>query len=337
MENHNKNTISRRYFLKQMGIGLLAVPSFNISHAFAMPNEQLIAKTKLCMGTLVTIKASHTNQQKLQESLAHAFSEINRLEAIFSRHDEHTPLAYLNTHGTLHDTPHEMLVVLQEATHIEKLTNSAFNPAILPILQHLEKKNSASPKDIKELMALVDTKAIHISDSTIKLKKSGMQITLDGIAKGYIVDQVAHILDNCGIEHYLINAGGDMRAKGLKYSTQNEKWIVAIEDPKKQAQYPRIFPLHNQALATSGSYEKNFAHGWHHLITPDYTMKNAHSPQIQSVSVLAPNAMQADAYATAFSCMPTQKALNLSNSLPHIACLIIAHNGTIHTSKSWLV
>ena len=90
------------------------------------------------------------------------------------------------------------------------------------------------------------------------MKQSGSIVTLDAIAKGYIVDFVADFFEEKGIRNYLINAGGDIRVNGMKsFEKGNEKtWKIAIEDPYKQKNYPAVFSLMRGAVATSGNYER---------------------------------------------------------------------------------
>lgn len=330
---------SRRQFLKQLSvaIGAISASSFILPKAYAQVNAEMFTQTRLLMGTVVTIKAVDVSQDKALQSMSLAFDEVARLEALLTRHNSSSPLAYLNTHGKLSDAPQELLHVVKEAQQVETLTSGAFNPSVLPLLKELEKNNSISEKELIRLSSLVQRNASQVRGNSLQLKSQDMQISLDGIAKGYIVDRVAHMLDTCGMQAYLINAGGDIRAKGLKSQVLGQKWTVAVEDPYKQGNYPSVLPLVNGAMATSGSYEKNFKNSWSHLITPSYNNSNAHSSSIKSVSVIAPTAMQADALATAFSCMPVAHSLSLVNKLPQVSCFIIDSKDAIYKSSQWSV
>lgn len=185
-------------------------------------------------------------------------------------------------------------------------------------------------KAIEKAIALTSPEAIHIEGDSIRFASRGMGITLDALAKGYIVDAAAAKLEEHGVERYLINAGGDIRAAGKKSAQQ--PWIVAIEDPEKKQDYPSIISLHNEALATSGIYERYYdkARVHHHLVSPyDGSSPSNHI----SVSVKAPTSMQADALATTLSLMPQDQGMALIDSLPHCACLIVTRDGTL--AKSW--
>ena len=332
---------NRRQFLKA-GIftcSALCLPRF----ASAAQKTEIYSETRLLMGTVVTLKVAHGNKDFAYESFAKAFAEMERAEALFTRHKSSSALSLLNTQKKLSDAPQDLITVLRETQKIEKMSGGAFNPSVLPVLEYLEAQNSVSQSEIKELFALVQRNSIQINNNSIALSQGDIKITLDGIAKGYIVDKAAQVFEACGVQDFLINAGGDVRAKGMKQSSllNKEAWRVAIEDPNKQNNYPAVLSLYHGALATSGSYEKAFAGNLHHIIMPSYaesalSSQTQISPNLRSVSVLAPTAMEADALSTALSCMSIENALNLVDKMASISCFIIAQDDSVHKSKNWI-
>ena len=93
------------------------------------------------------------------------------------------------------------------------------------------------------------SKNIEVKESTIAFKRTGMGVTLDGIAKGHIVDCFAMALQEQGITSYLINAGGDIRSAGTK--EKRLPWTVAVQDPLKRNNFPDVIELVDGAVATS--------------------------------------------------------------------------------------
>lgn len=306
-----------------------------------------VSDTQAKMGTFVNLQCLAMSEQSAKETIAQAFLHIDRLEQIFSRHDSASLLSVLNAQGSLTDFPKEFKCVLVQARAIENQTYGAFNPSVLPVLKYLETNSHITAKEFQENFSRIIKNPVHISEKNIQLKQSDSTITLDAIAKGYIVDQTAAFFEKQGIHDYLINAGGDIRVKGMKsYQKGQEKtWRIAIEDPYKQGNYPAVFSLMRGALATSGSYEKNFGNKRSHIILPSLENDNQQlfvsgsfehiSPTVKSVSVVAPTAMQADAYATAISCMPVQNAIDYINKDTRLACMIIAEDDSITCSKNW--
>jgi thiamine biosynthesis lipoprotein len=194
------------------------------------------------------------------------------------------------------------------------------------------KASFPSRAEIREVLDLVGSANIEINERTIAFQRSGMGITLDGIAKGHIVDCVAEVLEHNGVTCYLINAGGDIRAAGTKESRL--PWTVAVQDPLKREDYPDVIELGDGAVATSGSYEIYFDRDRliHHIVSS----RTGASPQLKSsVSVTAPTTVAADALATTLFVMQPEACLGLIESIPNCECLIVDAAGTQQRSKGW--
>jgi thiamine biosynthesis lipoprotein len=117
-----------------------------------------------------------------------------------------------------------------------------------------------------------------------------MQITFDGIAKGYAVDRVAELLEMRGYHNYLVNFSGNMRWRGQ--SIDKKPWNIAVWDPAQKKITP--IPSREQgAIATSGN-----EHQSGHLIDPRTTKPITSGPQ--SVSAIGPSAAICDVLSTTF-------------------------------------
>ena len=159
-----------------------------------------------------------------------------------------------------------------------------------------------------------------------------MGITLDGIAKGYIVDKASKILAGHRINNHLINAGGDIRAIGKR--SDKKPWVVAIQDPQKKGHYPDTIYLTDGAIATSGNYEIYFDREkiFHHIVDP----KTGFSPELNnSVSVTAKTAMDADALSTAVFVMNPVLGTRFINSLPMCESFVIEKGNKRFKSAGW--
>jgi thiamine biosynthesis lipoprotein len=178
----------------------------------------------------------------------------------------------------------------------------------------------------------VGSDKIEINDSHIKLKKRGMKLTLAGLAKGYIVDKASEVLFSHGIKNHLINAGGDMKAAGLR--DDRKPWKVAIQDPGKGNKHLDVIELSDTSVATSGNYENYFDAEkiYHHITNP----KTGLSPVLNSsASVMAPTTMEADALATSLMVMDPDYGTRFINSLPGRESLVFARNNEIRKSTGW--
>jgi thiamine biosynthesis lipoprotein len=133
------------------------------------------------------------------------------------------------------------------------------------------------------------------------LRKDRAELGLDlsGIAKGYAVDAIAEHLLEMGVANFLVEIGGEFRAKGV--SSRGETWIVEVENPLPHSSgRPALVTLGDVAIATSGPY-RNFVvregKRLSHVVDPRSGAPVA--SELISVSVIAPSAMQADGWATA--------------------------------------
>ncbi len=328
-----QKTFSRRHVLKGLAVTALCV------HAplGAFAAERVHTQTRVALGTFVTLHAVHTSADAAEKAFAHAFDTITQLEAELTRHNSASPLSYLHTQGALNDVPQSLAYVLHRAQRAHSLTQGAFDISVAPLVdmfrthQNPQGHMTIDAAQLAEVRELVDASKVHISDDgrRIRLEHSGMALTLDGIAKGHIVDSASAVLAQHGMTHHLVNIGGDIRAHGMK--SVGQPWRVAVENPTGTQAI--TLPLHG-AIATSGNYAMFYdaAKKHHHLIDP--TRKQ--SPQhISSVSVLAPTALEADALATALSVLPVNTGLQLVRSLAGRECCMITAQGNVMRSDGW--
>lgn len=334
---------SRRDFLRWTlaGSGLLLAGAATVlepaparaAARFSVPVQQ----TALFMGTMVSITVACSPSTQAHDAMDLAFAEGRRLEKLLTRHDAAAPLGVLNSQGSLHDVPPELLAVWERAHGICHLTGGAFDATVLPLLRLLENRSNPdgeivlADSEVRDALALVDIEAVRAGRDGMRLGKSGMGLTLDGIAKGHIVDAMSAVLLREGCENHLINAGGDILARGHK--APGVAWRVAVEDPQKRGHYPQVLELRNQAIATSGGYEMTYdARGRHHHLLDPGTGK---SPVLGSMSVLAATCMQADALATGLSVLPAAEALALADSFSGCACGRLRRDGRMQVSRRW--
>ncbi len=334
--------LTRRSLLKGTATSALLFQGWD---AFASPftheedKASLHTQTRLALGTFVTLHAVHSNKDVAEKALAHAFDRISTLEAELTRHNTGAPLAHLSKYGTLNDAPKHLIHVLQRAQRAHSITQGAFDISVAPLInlyqthQNPQGSMRINPAELAQARELVNAAHVHINadKQRVTLDRSGMALTLDGIAKGYIVDKASETLVQHGVANHLVNIGGDIRASGLKSASQ--PWRIGIDNPITNKQH--TLPLH-ASIATSGNYAMFYdaKKQHHHLIDPSRKQSPQH---ISSVSVLAPTALEADALATALSVLPTNASLQLIHSLAGRECCIINTQGNIITSNGWPV
>jgi thiamine biosynthesis lipoprotein len=297
-----------------------------------------VTSSKPAMGTLVSVTAIGRTRDEAEEAIGRGFEEMDRLIPILSRYEASSAVTCLNDSGRLSGAPPEFSRVLSRSLYYHWLSGGTFDISVEPLVnlfrERLDGTTPTEPSraEVAEALGLVGSQNIVVGSRSAHFARSGMGITLDGIAKGYIVDAIAGELERSGIGSYLINAGGDIRTAGSKPG--QKPWTVAVQDPSKRGSFPDTVHLTDGAVATSGSYEIYFDRDrlFHHVVDS----KSGRSPDLsQSVSVQAPTAMAADALATGVFVMEPRKGVEFIDSLPGCECLVIDNEGRQLRSRSW--
>lgn len=333
---------NRREFLKFMGaLGIGATPLvlFPLTQAKVFsPGLSTANKTRPLMGTYVTVTVLDPSGDRATEAMETAFAEIERLIPLMDRHACDTPVAHLNRAGRLKDVPPELDEVINLGMRIHHLTGGLFDITVKPILDLFENffsLTSGPPPaiEVQKVLQQVGARNVHYGKGDIRFLKEGMEITLDGIAKGYIVDRAISVLKSLGIRHALINAGGDIRALGDKGGVT--PWKIAIQDPLDKNRIVQTIPLQDRAIATSGNYENYFDPDkkFHHIINPQTGL----SPQrFSSVSVLASSLSVADALSTAaFIPSSDEKTRGFFRAIHEAEALWIDRRKTMTKTEGW--
>ncbi len=321
---------TRRFFLKSLSAAAAMLPFT----AVARPESPEIAsETRLMMGTFVTVLISGVSDTHAAEASGRAFARMADLEQTLTRFSSSSPLGQLNSAGRLRDVPQEFLTVIRAAARMHQVTSGAFDPTVLPLLRVLEQNpDTPDAKAMTEAAELIGMERVHVSEQGIYFDRTGMKVSLDGIAKGYIADEGARVLLASGVNNFLINAGGDIVAHGSKNGLS---WRVAVENPEKYeglCEYPAVLLLRDQAVATSGSYENvlNRAGTLNHILNP----ATGRCASLPGVSVTAASALEADALATALCVMPDP--VGFTDGLPGTACLVTLKGGATCRSSRWV-
>lgn len=307
-----------------------------VTSACSKSSLEKATSTRLAMGTTVTIIFLHESGSDYEKIMNEAFDEIKRLSGIMGHYDRNSQVSRLNREGILEKADPQLMEVVERALEYNKLTKGAFDITIWPIIElfrdRFKENKVPREEEIKKVLALVGSDKIEVKGSTIRLMKKGMKISLDGLAKGYIVDMASKVLLEHGIKNHLINAGGDIKTSGLR--EDGRPWKVAIQDPAKKDNHLDVIELTDSSVATSGNYENYYDAEkiFHHIANP----KTGFSPVLNSsASIIAPTAMEADALATALMVMAPDYGISFINSLSGREVLIINREDKLIKSSGW--
>lgn len=193
-----------------------------------------------------------------------------------------------------------------------------------------------SAKAISQTLAQIGSDSIDVDlkTNTVRKLNPSSRLDLSGIAKGHAVDRVASLLDEQGFDSYLVEVGGELKARGRKPDAI--AWKVAIERPLAgQRDVFRILNLENAAIATSGDYRNFFADGgqrFSHSIDPRTGAPVGH--ELASVSVVATSTMAADALSTALMIMGPDEAMQFAQEQQIAAHLILKSGSSLKEAYS---
>ncbi|MCM4154795.1 FAD:protein FMN transferase [Gramella sp. AN32] len=194
---------------------------------------------------------------------------------------------------------------------------------------------------LDSLQQLVGFNNIELStDNTIQKKDAMIYLDFNAIAKGYTIDVIADFLESNDVDNYLVELGGELRAKG-KNLDKDANWVVGIDDPMQQ-EGDRVLKatleLNNSAMATSGNYRKfreDSLTGQKFVHTINPLTGKAEKSNLLSASVLAETCMMADGYATAFMAMGFESSRDLAEKLDIQVYLVYSsENGQVKIYNS---
>lgn len=324
-------TLSRRDFLKITALSGLAagLSAVGVRRLLQAGSLQKISETQYLMGTVVNFVILAETKEQAAAALQTTTDEMRRLIQIYNYRQADSPLGQLNATGLTRLPPRELVDTLQQAQHYGVLSNGAFDITIKPVLDALQENRRVTA----ELIRLVDYRQLKVTDAEISLACPGMTVTLDGIAKGRIVDGGVVILQQLGFDNVLVEAGGDMLAK----STRNDQsWKIGISHPRAQNEFVATLSIQNQAVATSGDYMNYFRPDYsaYHILDP----RTGTSPtELASATVIAPSVTEADALSTTLMVLGVREGLALIESLPNTAALLVSKDLHIHRSNQFPV
>lgn len=233
--------------------------------------EQVATKELFAMDTYMTLTAYG---DKGEEAVDQAAEEIKRLDEALSTGDEDSQVSKLNANGggsLTEDTQY----LLEKSLELYDSTGGLFDIAIYPVMEAwgfpTQDYKVPDKSELENLLGLADASKIHYNEEegTVKFEQEGMKIDFGGIAKGYTSSRIMKIYEDLGVSSGLVNLGGNVQALGSK--TDGSKWKVGIQDPEGKEDYIGTLSIKDQAVITSGGYERYFEEDgktYHHIIDP---------------------------------------------------------------------
>jgi thiamine biosynthesis lipoprotein len=317
--------IGRRRFLQIIAATGAAGAIWQLGLKTKISAGQVVRQSRTMMGTQINLIVYGPDRDSCEDAIQSTFTRMDELITMLSRHNSESELSALNQKGILERPGKDIRKILLLAGQISKSTGGAFDVTILPLQElytHSKTENSLpSDNALRTALKLIDYRKIDIRQNSITLEKQGMAVTLDGIGKGYIVDQGVATLRSKGFANVYVEAGGDLMVSGTKAGKW--PWQIGIRNPRPETSNELItIGLANRAVATSGDYMQPFTSDLrhHHIIDPRTGIS---PPELASATVTAPTVALADGLATAALVMGPEKSLDLIESMPGSECFLI--------------
>lgn len=281
-------------------------------HALAACGDQGLTNYQLSgptMGTrfnVAVVTESEFDQQQLQARIHETLDDVDRRMSTY-RTDSEVSAFNRSPSTDWFPVSRALCEAVGEAIEFSNLSGGAFDITVGPLVDLWgfgpgdSLNEPPSDEAIAEAISRTGRMHLHANCEIPAIRKdlAGLQIDLSAYAKGLAADEIASLLDKQGIANYLVEIGGDLRARG--HNASNASWRIAIESPYQPGHaVEKIIHIHDLSVATSGDYRNFFefeGQRYSHTIDPRTGRPVAHN--LASVTVLAESAAHADALATA--------------------------------------
>jgi thiamine biosynthesis lipoprotein len=274
----------------------------------------------------------HTDAAFAQRTIVRIRHEIERFERIFSLYRTDSEIARLNRAGKLAKPSPELRALIEQSQHFGEMSGGAFDISVQPLWRlyeaHFWSRTAVQP-DIaaraREVAgALVDFRQIDCGTTAIGFARSGMAITLNSIAQGYITDVIADMLRNDGFDSAVVDLG-EFRTLGRH--PDGRPWRLGIRKGTGTASLARTIEIEDMALAVSGGYGTTFEPSgrFHHIFDP---RTGASANSLVDVAVISPSAATANGLSTAICVTGESRASKLLAACPGTRAILTRLDGT---------
>ena len=278
------------------------------------------------MGTRVEVQLWDNDAGQAEHLIALAMAEFDRIEAEMSTYLPDSEMTQINEQAANKPVvvSPELFGLIDRALQLSVTTNGAFDITFDSVGQLYDFRAGIhpGPEQIASHLDKINYRYVQLDreKSTIRFSHPGVRINLGGIAKGYSVESVIGLLRAEGVTNALATADGDTRLLGDR---GNGPWIVGIRDPDNRAGLVTRLALQDEAISTSGDYERFFIENnvrYHHILNPS-TGRSA--GKVRSVTIIGPDATMTDGLSTSVFVLGPEAGLKLIESLDDYETVIV--------------
>jgi thiamine biosynthesis lipoprotein len=288
------------------------------------------------MGTRVSVELWQDDEARGRELVNEVMEDYRRIDREMSTYKPESEISRVNAHAA--EQPivigAELYSMIDVSLQMSVASHGAFDITYDSVgyLYDFRAHKHPTEGEIEEHLGAVDYRHVVLdpAPSTVRFTQPGVRINLGGIAKGYTVQHAADMLRAKGVEHALLNAGGDTRVIGDR---RGQPWIVGIRHPRLENEVITRLPIVDEAISTAGDYERFFEEDgkrYHHVINP---RTGKPTEGILTVTVIGPDGTMTDGLDTAIFVLGVQDGLELIKKYPEYETIIVESTGKISYSS----
>lgn len=291
-----------------------------------------IFREEAIMGTRCAVELWSERPAQANALIDEVFKEFRRIDVLMSTYKPQSQVSRVNALAAKQyvKVDVELFQLLETALDYSRISNGAFDITYASVGYLYDFRAHVRPDAAHIAAALPGVNWRHLelrrADHSVHFQRPGMRIDLGGIGKGYAVDRGTAILQRAGVQHAMVNAGGDTRIIGDRLG---KPWVVGIRDPNDREKVALRLPLENTAISTSGDYERFFDEGgvrYHHILDP----KTGDSARkLRSVSIIASTATRTDALTKLVYVNGPDVGIAMINKLEDADAIVITNDGRI--------
>lgn len=302
-------------------------------------NVTPLSRTEFLLGTVVTISLYDHQSEELLDL---AINKLKELEDTLSINKTGTLIDKINESAGISPVvvDEDTYNVIEKGLNYSKLTDGAFDITVGPIVKlwniGFPEARIPEPSEIEQSLPLVGFNKVILNsdDLSVYLVDKGMQLDLGGIGKGYAADEVATLLKEKGVNHAIIDLGGNIYTLGNKPG--NKLWTIGVQDPfNPRGKIIGQLKVANKSIVTSGVYERfiedESGNKYHHILNPKtgYPYDN----QIAGVTIISDSSTDGDALSTAVFAMGVDEGLAFVETLEGIDAIFITLDSKVYTTN----
>jgi thiamine biosynthesis lipoprotein len=330
------NKKSKKY-IKLIAALVLAIPvSLTGCQNKTDKSQEPVAKTEVILGTVCTIKLYDNISDK---SFNEVFNRLREIEDKMSVNKDKSEVININNAAGVDyvKVSDDTYDVIKKGLFFSSLYDK-FDITIGPIVKlwNIGFDNVRVPddKEIKEKLPLVNYKNVLVNDTEkkIMLKEKGMMLDLGGIAKGYAADEAVKILKKNGVQHAIVNLGGNVMTLGGR--PDGKPWTIGVQHPfSDRGEYVGTVKVSGRTVVTSGIYERYIKKDdklYHHIIdkATGYPVDN----NLLSVTIITDQSVNGDGYSKIFG-LGLEKGLKFAETQQGIDAVFITKDNKIYITK----